>query len=75
MYDMLNTNLSGSERLIRIALAVMLILLSTQEETSIAKAMAGYVAGTVLLFTALITMPWTSGRRIVAILMILIGDV
>ena len=76
LYDMLNTNLSGSERLIRIALAVMLILLSTQEETSIAKAMAGYVVGTVLLFTALTnTVLWTSGRRIGALFAMLIGDV
>jgi hypothetical protein len=73
---MLNTNLSGSERLIRIALAAVLILLSAQEETSVAQAMAGYVVGAVLLFTALISiMPWTSDRRLVATLKILIGDV
>jgi hypothetical protein len=73
---MLNTNLSGSERLIRIALAGVLILFSAQEETSLVQAMAGYVVGTVLLFTALTnTVLWTSGRQIGASFAMLIGDV
>ncbi len=42
-----------SERLVRIVLAAVVLLFSAQEETSTGKAMAGYVVGTVLLFTAL----------------------
>ncbi|MGE0277774.1 MAG: hypothetical protein AB7G68_20690 [Nitrospiraceae bacterium] len=64
---MLNTYLSGSERLIRIALAGVIILFSAQEETSLVQAMAGYVVGTVLIVTALTNaVLWTPGRRIVA---------
>ncbi|MGD9727732.1 MAG: hypothetical protein AB7V39_15270 [Nitrospiraceae bacterium] len=67
LYDMLNTYLSGSERLIRIALAGVIILFSAQEETSLVQAMAGYVVGTVLIVTALTNaVLWTPGRRIVA---------
>lgn len=42
-----------SEQVIRIALAAALIGFSSQEETTVIMAMAGYLAGTALLLTAL----------------------
>jgi hypothetical protein len=49
-----------SEQLIRMALAAVLIGFSSQEQTTVIMAMAGYLAGTALLFTALFRngKPW-----------------
>lgn len=55
-----------SERLVRICLAAVVLLFSAHEETSTAKAMAGYMVGAVLLFTALTgsgALRKPSGRR------------
>jgi hypothetical protein len=43
-----------SEQLIRIVMAAVLIGFSSQEQTTVVMAMAGYLVGTALLLTALI---------------------
>ena len=43
-----------SEQLIRIVMAAVLIGFSSQEQTTVVMAMAGYLVGTGLLLTALI---------------------